>query len=115
MKPRIGDIMFDAADPVVMATFWAGVMGYDVQEADETWAAIVDPEGKAPRFCFQKLLTPKVHKNRIHFDLFVADMEGEVERIVALGATKVRVGQEDVVWTVMTDPEGNEFCVQPEM
>ena len=110
----IGDITFDVANPKVMAEFWAAALHYDIQEITDTFAAIVDPKGQRPRCCFQKVSTPKVGKNRVHLDLYAADMDVEVKRLIALGARKVQVGNEDnVMWTVMRDVEGNEFCVQP--
>lgn len=110
----VGDITFDVANPEVMAQFWAAALHYEIQEITPIWAAIVDPSGKGPRCCFQQVDTPKIGKNRLHLDLFTSDMETEVERLVALGAQKVRTAREDdVVWTVMLDPENNEFCVQP--
>ena len=114
LETYIGDITFDVANPRVMAEFWAEALHYDIQEITATVATIVDPNGLRPRCCFQKVATPKVGKNRIHLDLYVADMEAEVKRLIDLGARKLRIGHEDnVVWTVMLDVEGNEFCVQP--
>jgi predicted enzyme related to lactoylglutathione lyase len=113
MKPRIGDIMFDSVQPPILAEFWAKVLHYEMQESSRAWAAIVDPQKRGPRLCFQQVVTPKTHKNRIHFDIFVENRETEVKRIQQLGATCERVGEENgVTWTVMLDPEGNEFCIQ---
>ena len=53
----------------------------------------------------------KLGKNRIHFDLRPDDQQAEVQRLEALGATRVDIGQAGVTWVVMADPEGNEFCV----
>jgi hypothetical protein len=53
----------------------------------------------------------KVVKNRLHIDLRPDDQELEVSRLVSLGAQRVDIGQGDVPWVVLTDPEGNEFCV----
>jgi Glyoxalase-like domain len=94
----------------------------------EEWndkSAIVDPEGIGARIFFQKMDTPKPVKNRLHIDVNassgqklnaeerVAFVRKEVERLVALGATKQQEWDEDhEFWVVMLDPEGNEFCVQ---
>lgn len=115
-KPQIyiGDITFDAASPRLMAEFWAAALHYDISEITDDLAVIVDPAGQRPRCCFQLAETPKTGKNRVHLDLFTPDMEAEVQRLAALGARIVRAGSEgEVVWTVMRDVEGNEFCVQP--
>lgn len=110
----IGDITFDAEGPVELARFWAEALHYEVQFSSEDFAAIIDPLKQNPRCCFQKACQPKTSKNRVHLDLFAQDMEAEVERLIRLGARKIKPGQDgDVVWTVMADPEDNEFCVQP--
>lgn len=114
MEIYIGDITFDVCDPQVMAEFWAAALHYDIQEITDDFSAVIDPTGQRPRCCFQKVPTPKIGKNRVHLDLHTADMEAEVKRLETLGARKLRVGREEgVVWTVMLDVEGNEFCVQP--
>ncbi len=110
--------------------------GYDSWEAflramnvpEQDWHsanAIVDPEGKGPRIYFQKMDTPKLAKNRLHLDINAsggsrvtleereARVHTEVERLVELGATRLReVRDEHEYWVVMADPEANEFCVQ---
>ncbi|HVA89481.1 MAG TPA: VOC family protein [Chloroflexota bacterium] len=88
-------------------------------------SAIVDPEGTGPRIFFQRVPEGKTVKNRVHLDLNVSEsrsvgseegrkrVAAEVERITALGARKLRdyvEGPES--WTVMADPEDNEFCLQ---
>ncbi len=88
-------------------------------------SAVVDPDGAGPRLLFQRVPEPKTAKNRMHLDLNVSDVrrvgpaEGrkrvdtEVQRLVGLGATAIGAYDKDgEYWTVMTDPEGNEFCVQ---
>ena len=87
-------------------------------------AAIVDPDGVRPRILFQRVPEDKVVKNRVHLDINVAAdldepteakavIDGHVATLVAAGATKVEEF-DDVTgrWTVMQDPDGNEFCVQ---
>ena len=60
-----------------------------------------------------KVSREKAGKNRIHLDLAPDDQQAEVERLLALGARRVDIGQGDVSWVVMADPEGNEFCAFP--
>jgi hypothetical protein len=95
---------------------------------EEDWNSadsIVDPEGKGPRIYFQQMDTAKFGKNRLHIDVNASggsrvpiesrreQVDAEVERILALGATKQNVVEETGdYWVVMLDPEGNEFCVQ---
>jgi hypothetical protein len=86
--------------------------------------AVSDPDGRGPRFFFQQVPEPKVVKNRVHVDLNVSRgpasplderhrlVDAEVERLLGLGATKLRPYEErGEYWVVMQDPEGNEFCV----
>jgi hypothetical protein len=125
----IHDIVVDCRHPASLARFWAAVVdGYEVApyDADELArlraAGINDPEddptvlveapGLRPRLWFQQVLEPKTVKNRVHLDLRCEDVETEVAHLVDLGAQVFacpggRLG--DLV--VLTDPEGNEFCV----
>lgn len=88
-------------------------------------SAVIDPDGKGPRIFFQRVPEPKTVKNRLHLDLNAgggrdvpeeesrARVGAAVERLQSLGATKLReMEQRGEYWIVMTDPEGNEFCVQ---
>jgi len=97
---------------------------HGITVAADAATAVVDPEGKGPRVYFQRVPEPKTAKNRMHLDLNVSDkrrvgpeegrrrVDATVERLVGLGAIRVRVGDEHgEYWTVMQDPEGNEFCV----
>ena len=77
-------------------------------------ATTVDPDGAGPRMWFQPVPEPKVVKNRVHLDLTssAADRLQEIDRLVAFGARRVDIGQTGAEsWTVLADPEGNEFCV----
>ncbi len=86
--------------------------------------AVVDPAGEGPQLFFQRVPEPKVVKNRVHLDIGATEGRGQpiedrrtavaakVEQLVAAGATPVETIEEDGgVFTVMRDPEGNEFCV----
>ena len=80
-----------------------------------TYRSIVPAAGAGPKLVFQRVPEGKVVKNRMHLDLIVGpDIEGEAERFVALGATRVSadpIGSDDCRWIVMQDPEGNELCL----
>ena len=96
--------------------FWSAALGY-VQwfEPFDGWAGLKpppdDPRHGLP-LIFQRVPEPKVVKNRAHVDYQAMDRATEVERLVGLGATVVReVAENDMRWTVMADPAGNEFCV----
>jgi hypothetical protein len=133
-------VTFDAADPARLATFWAVALGYVRQpppEGFDTWDAfldsvgvpadqrdradaLVDPEGVGPRLFFQKVPEGKTSKNRVHLDVNIgapdhdwAKVEAHVHTLEEAGGTMVEERQEmGSRWVVMTDPEGNELCVQ---
>jgi len=104
--------VIDCASPEVLAEFWAPALGYQNAGAFGEYIALV-AEG-APIFLLQRVSEPKQGKNRMHLDIKVPDVEPEVERLVGLGAKRVSaapVEEHGAQWVVMTDPEGNEFCV----
>ncbi len=113
MSSTIDALNVDCADPKRLAEFWCGVLGYELQEIDDIGSWIKDPAGKGVDILFQIVPEGKTVKNRLHLDLIPPEtMEAEVERVKGLGATVFRfVGENDSFWTVMQDPEGNEFCI----
>lgn len=115
MAAFIKHVTFDCADPERLAAFWAAVTGYQQMEAgsDEVVGLRAPDERGVRRILFFKVPEPKTVKNRVHVDLASRDPEAEIERLVNLGATRVeyREGIAGTSWTVMLDPEGNEFCV----
>ena len=135
-------VTFDCAAPGRLARFWCEVLGYVVpppEEGFDTWAdyeaslppedrdsafACSDPTGVGPRLYFQRVPEAKVVKNRVHLDVRagtglvgaerLATLEAESTRLVALGATQVRVlpaDESNESCIVMQDLEGNEFCL----
>ena len=113
MVSTVDSLTFDCADPRTVADFWSAVLGYDVHEIDDQGADLRDPEGKGWRMLFLVVPEGKRVKNRVHLDLRPQEsMAKEVERVKARGATEFRLVREgDSFWTVMLDPEGNEFCI----
>ena len=95
------------------------------EEQRNTASAVEDPDGRGPRLFFQQVPEDKVVKNRVHLDVRAAPglqgdermaaLEAECDRLVALGAARVRRDEPDLPmsagYIVMTDPEGNEFCL----
>lgn len=117
MTAHIHSVTFDCADPVKLATFWQAALGYIIEPGnvpDEEGAGIVDPHGHGPRVLFQPVPEGKIAKNRVHLDLQPHDsMDAEVARLEQIGGRKIKTFHEPYgVWTVMHDPEGNEFCVE---
>ena len=115
MASRFTELCIDCSDPLRLAEFWSGVLGYENDGPDEDGiVALKGPEGSGPLLLFAKVPEKKTVKNRLHIDVNPTDRKQaeEVERILALGATHADVGQgDDVSWVVLADPEGNEFCV----
>lgn len=115
MTSRIAVLAIDAADPARLAEFWCRVLDWQVLEQDDVGVRIGTPAGEAS-WCIDLLRVPeaKTVKNRLHLDLRADETSTEVEldRLLAVGARRVDVGQgPEVTWTVLADPEGNEFCL----
>lgn len=118
----IHEIVFDCEEPATLAHFWAALLdGYAVRHTDTADAALslalgLDPtvpttvmvDGPGPSLCFQNVDGQRPDNNRVHFDIEVSDRAGEVERLKQSGATLDRVLP---TYTVMRDPEGNQFCL----
>lgn len=116
MTLRLGEIVIDCTDHEAVVPFWLAALGdcrrVDVNEQYVAVAPNVPAIGR-PAILFQKVPEAKTVKNRVHLDLRGDSMAAEVARLVGLGAAVVaeRSMGEDIRWTVMADPEGNEFCV----
>jgi predicted enzyme related to lactoylglutathione lyase len=107
-------VVVDCADPRAMARFWGEAMDWPLHEVTDEFASLRSAEGVGPYLEFLRTPDVKTVKNRIHLDLRPYpgdDHTAEVARLRALGATDVDVGQGNVAWSVLADPEGNEFCV----
>jgi predicted enzyme related to lactoylglutathione lyase len=107
-------VVVDAHDPVTLARFWAEASGWHVSVSSHLVATLRHPTGRPPALDIVAVEAPTPGKNRLHLDVAPAlddDLEREVERLLRLGAEPADVGQRDVTWAVLRDPEGNEFCV----
>lgn len=113
MSAFILNVTFDSEDPRAHAAFWSAVTGYEVITERDDFVALEAPEKRGVRrMLFFKVTEPKTAKNRMHVDLATRQPAAEVERLVRLGATKVEDREGNgTSWTVMLDPEGNEFCI----
>ncbi|MGA8044764.1 MAG: VOC family protein [Dermatophilaceae bacterium] len=108
------NVVFDAVSPQVLGRFWESALGSEMltdgADGFETRLAIQD--GPVLDLCFQRVPTPPVEPQRLHLDLRGADAQQQVvERLLAVGASHVDIGQGRVPWVVLADPEGNPFCV----
>ena len=115
MGSRFTELVIDCADPARVAEFWSRVLDYEVIDRGPTGEVEIGGSIRgAPTLVFVPVPEAKTVKNRVHIDLNPtgADQEAELERLLALGARRVDVGQTaEVTWVVLADPEGNEFCL----
>ncbi|MBT8223890.1 MAG: VOC family protein [Dactylosporangium sp.] len=112
MSSRWYTVVIDSNDPARLARWWAQVLGYQVMFESAEEVVIALDAHTYPGLVFVPVPEAKSGKNRLHLDLNPDDRDGEVERLVDMGARRVDVGQgEAVTWIVLADPEGNEFCV----
>ena len=119
MPSRIAQLTIDVVDVEVMARFWSTALNYAVEPGDDGDAHLLPGAAALPGLPTVWLQPcaadkPKGEKNRDHPDLrpLDGDAEAEAERLVALGARRVDVGQrDDDPFIVLADPEGNEFCI----
>lgn len=134
---RVGNITFACRDPLALAEFWCGVLGYELERVDgelreallaggmaesdvDGECAARDPAGARPRLYFQRKEASPTTTIPIHIDVRIGadeDLDAELQRFRDLGATSVETKSRSVdrfseTWTVMRDPEGNPFCVQ---
>jgi glyoxalase superfamily protein len=112
MPAFIKNLTFDCVDALRVARFWAAALGSDVDEDSSAQRAYVEAPGwGGPNIWFRGGRGPKAAPNRLHLDLrALTSIDEEVARLVTLGATMAE-RFDDI--TVMQDPEGNEFCVEP--
>ena len=114
MPVRLHHIVVDAHDLPALARFWTQALGWKVLSERENEIVIGTDENAPVGMCFMPVTYPKTVKNRVHLDLTssAADRHQEIDRLLALGARRACIGQTCAEsWTVLTDPEGNEFCV----
>jgi Glyoxalase-like domain len=111
---RVSEVVIDCHDHGAVVDFWVAALGYVRRDVNEQYVALVpaEPAIGRPALLFQLVPEPKVVKNRVHLDLRGDVMADEVARLVALGASVLAERSLGAFrWTVMADPEGNEFCV----
>lgn len=116
LQLRFNTVTIDAANPLRLAGFWAAALDWlIVQESSEEVLIAPDAEpGSVPGaipLLFLRVPDTKTGKNRLHFDLVPDDQADAVRRLEELGARRTDIGQGNVSWVVMADPEDNEFCV----
>jgi hypothetical protein len=114
MTLRVGEVVIDCAEHGAVVDFWQAALDYDRVEVNEQYVGLAprEKEPGRPALLFQKVPEAKVVKNRVHLDFRSESMADEVVRLQGLGATFIAERSlGSIRWTVMADPEGNEFCV----
>ena len=101
----------DARNPAALGRWWQEALGWVVVNDDPEEFEIRLAADRFPGLLFGAVPEPKTVKNRLHLDFRPDDRDREVERMLALGATRADVGQGEESWVVLADPEGNEFCI----
>jgi hypothetical protein len=109
------EITLDCPDPRALAEFWAAAVHAERVDDGDRYVTVHPPagDGLCP-LVLQRVPEPKQGKSRVHLDVYVDDLSGEVDRLVALGATRLgadAVHESGETWIVLADPAGNEFCV----
>lgn len=104
-------IVIASRDPVTLGRWWNEALRWVIVNDDPVVFEIQQEPDRMPGILFLAVDDAKHEKNRLHIDLRPDDQNAEVERLIAMGASRVDVGQGEVPWVVMADPEGNEFCV----
>jgi len=109
---RIGSVVFDVNDFEKMSAFWREALRYAPRRPpSEGWVVLGDPSGKSPNLSINRTEKTLAHKIRVHLDLYTDDQEAEIAKLVKLGATVVRRPGKGHDYVIMSDPEGNHFCV----
>ena len=105
--------VLDCADPDALTGFWSAALGWEPQGSDGVYSVLAAPAPGGQKLLLQRVAEPKVGKNRMHLDLHVPDIDDEAARLEALGARRMSGPHHEYgsSWIVMTDPEGNEFCL----
>ncbi len=111
----VGSIVIRCFEYDRMVAFWTAALAYELEHADPNGGFVIirDPQGYGPNLSLDQAPSPRTGKRSwLHLDLYTTDQQGEVERLVGLGATRYPWRyQPDADYVVLVDPDGNLFCV----
>jgi hypothetical protein len=110
---KIGSIVIDCSDFDKMLAFWQEALHYVPREpVKDGWVVLRDPEGRGPNVSLNRGREKCFGRNRLHLDLYTDSREGEVKRLLKIGATRhPQMYGPDDDFRVLEDPDGNLFCV----
>jgi hypothetical protein len=115
MPTRLTSVVFDCADPPTLARWWAAALGWELSYESAQESDVAPPAGEPGiELTFGPVPDKKLVPNRVHLDLRSATLAAQdetIQRLMASGAVEADIGQGNVPWAVLADPEGNEFCV----
>ena len=108
----IRNVGIDTGDLDRAEAFWAAATGYERRQSVPGYRLLGDPAGRGPNVLLQRVPEPRAGKNRLHLDLQADDVETAAAELVGFGATRIRRFDEPGdTWVVLSDPDGNEFCI----
>jgi catechol 2,3-dioxygenase-like lactoylglutathione lyase family enzyme len=111
-KLWVGSIVMEVKEFASMIEFWTRALGYETREPPgDDWVVLVDPQRSGPSLSMQKVPDGPTPEYRFHLDLYSSDPEGEVHRLLALGAALREPAQEGRDFVTLADPDGNPFDV----
>jgi catechol-2,3-dioxygenase len=111
-KLWVGSIVMEVKEFGRMVEFWSAVLGYEPREAPESdWVVLTDPRRSGPNLSMQKVADGPGPDYRYHFDLYSSDPDGEVRRVIGLGAKLLEAAQPGRDYVTLADPDGNPFDV----
>ena len=110
---RVGSVVIDCNDFERMMAFWRDVLRYEPRhEPEDDWVILRDPDDAGVQVALQRVPEPRIGKNRLHLDLYTDDPEGEIERLLSLGARRyARTPEPGEDFVTLEDPEHNLFDV----
>jgi catechol 2,3-dioxygenase-like lactoylglutathione lyase family enzyme len=110
---KIGSVVIDCINFDRMLAFWREALHYvPRQPAKDGWVVLRDPAGTNVNVSLNQVSEKLTGRNWLHFDLYTTDQEGEVERLLKIGATRhPQTYEPDDDFIVLKDPDGNLFCV----
>ena len=111
MSLAIDCVLIDCNDLKRMSEFWRSALNLEHVWTGPSGGYLLVDTSRTTRLALMPCSEGKGGKNRVHLDVRPDNQESEVQRLEDLGAVRIDIGQEDVPWVVMADPEGNEFCV----
>ena len=113
--PKLGSVVINCTDMELLVVFWSALLGTEEAQRVPGFVWLQPPTEGAPHIAFQKVPDPTPGRNRVHLDFGSEDPAAVIDRVLELGGSRVEDHEvQGFHWTVLADPEGNEFCVAPE-